>query len=1706
MILRRVMHHFKYLFLTLIILIMSTILLLFNSTKMLQWTANTYGPHYDLGYKQISGTLLTGFKVEELTFKGEVLLDSLKADWNPVSLFYNKLTFTSLEVNGLNVEHIKTVVETLAPGKTKNNDTFAVPFSVTLEELKLRVNPFTESGVEFKDVSLDGKGIVYHDEDIEIADLFLYIDTNVTNIELSGGIQEKHIRVKRFSLLDIDTMAFNDVIKKIVDMRVQEKLVETVEPEIEQYRAGKENFIPKSVSIDSAMVTLKAAEHSQVRLNQGEMRVHSVKADIYKMIEYQPNTVQVGNLSVLIDTNLSKLALDSKLEDETIMVESFSLHEIDALAWTKILGALKKDQTLQHKTLDINKTIESMLPKRLHLKQMDTSLKSLSYDPIFVKSADLNVTDVVLDIANLTTQSGEFNASLVSNFASLTQYGVIQDNHLKSKGHIAAHKALFETYDLPIQESTFNLDISDIKSDRDQVIFDFDIKGERIFQAQKDLFTVEELSFKNRIIYILDEGMLRVENEGNLSTPYVKDILIENKLTMQDGVRSYNGKISSGAFEGLDTNYTRLLENLEFTYHGNANSIDVNMDSGGLNATIISDDFKKGDLTLSIKEDFALQNMFFLPRSIRPSRATLDIHMPLDFTQILPLHANAKITSNLVDMNVTILYDNEYHITAKTIVPQDSLLRELRDELNFDAISPIYIDFTTQKEIVHGNVQSKGMHSKVKFNLVNKDLEGHTVLGGAKFAYSGNLGKRLTVEHSTSSVNNFLKQISTIYLFDPPALDGDAKISMEFTNLKDIKLELNSNTLIYRADNKKEHIFNNTMISLGFSDSILLLNQYHTTFGEQKIFSEKPSLITFKDGNIEIDPLWINNELKVTGKYNLKGQKGEGSVVSDAFKVLHEKSDMTTRVDIRTKTNEGKTDIEGIITILDGNIHHDMEIKRFSPDSDIVDVKEVKKKESTLFMTDLSTSIKVNTDKPLSFKTAKADVKTNADLMIEKTYNNPIGVLGTIKILDGSSYSISNKRFLFKDSTINLLGDPYNPFLDITTMYKTRQSEIMIQVAGNLYNPNITFSSIPYMSRKRILSTILFDVQDDTENISEENMLMMMGDSMSKSLFSNIGGETIKYVFSTIGINIDKLPFIGRSWDANQSKNEFFSFFSADDEPDIPSHRIHFKGQKSLTKKQLQNAMGVDTKSMLAFWKEDKPTIIDRLLPTLERSLQNFYASKGFYNAKFSIDTSETDVVVNIDENEPVKIEDINVNSDYDISNLITFKKGQIFRSKEFVSIKKNIINDLMKDGYCSYDLDSKAYVDKDSHVVIIDFKLKKGNVCTFGDITIKDFNTIDESVILSRIRVKEGEPFSARQIQETYDALYELNVFDHISVRHDRKFYNVVPVEIVGSEIKRPWYFSADVDYTTSNGFRLSTEVKRTNFLGNAKNISLDFTYSRIDKGVEMSYFVPVLFKISDYYFDFTSKIGLSEFKYEGFTEEKTYLEAFLSYNDEKWSINAGLALESIDISPRNYLFSQSVEAGNYSPIYPFLNFNYDARDSKIYPKNGYYFSGSVEYGLPNAEENPYLKYSLQGKAIYTFSNITYSAIAKAGIVDYNDENIPESKLFFAGGFDSNRAYGYRDIGVITSPTSYTIEGGATMANFTLEASYPIDENLYAEVFTDNTLLTKDDYDFSGDIITSAGLGMGYRTPLGQIKLDVGMNVRDPSIFEVNLYIGQSF
>jgi len=203
-----------------------------------------------------------------------------------------------------------------------------------------------------------------------------------------------------------------------------------------------------------------------------------------------------------------------------------------------------------------------------------------------------------------------------------------------------------------------------------------------------------------------------------------------------------------------------------------------------------------------------------------------------------------------------------------------------------------------------------------------------------------------------------------------------------------------------------------------------------------------------------------------------------------------------------------------------------------------------------------------------------------------------------------------------------------------------------------------------------------------------------------------------------------------------------------------------------------------------------------------------------------------------------------------------------------------------------------------------------------------------------------------------------------------------------------------------------------------------------------------------------------------------------------------------------------EAVNEGSFDLLYPYVGFVYDARDSKLNPKYGYYLSAYGEFGLAQDEDSSiYVKTLFEGRMIHTFSDLTLSAVGKVGIVDalYND-GVPESKYFFGGGSNSNRAYGYREIGVIISPTEDSINGASTMFNLSLEANYPMKGDIYGAVFTDNTMLTEESYDFSGEIISSAGVGVRYMTAIGPFKLDVGVNVNDPSQYGIHFQIGQSF
>jgi len=546
---------------------------------------------------------------------------------------------------------------------------------------------------------------------------------------------------------------------------------------------------------------------------------------------------------------------------------------------------------------------------------------------------------------------------------------------------------------------------------------------------------------------------------------------------------------------------------------------------------------------------------------------------------------------------------------------------------------------------------------------------------------------------------------------------------------------------------------------------------------------------------------------------------------------------------------------------------------------------------------------------------------------------------------------------------------------------------------------------------------------------------------------------------------------------------------------------ISFQGNQHVSSSELEHLVGAKRPSSLAIWKEDKAVINSILISKLDETFKLFYKNEGFYEAEVSHTFDKDGVHFFIKENMPIRIQRVLVSSDFDIEEKITLEKGGRFRAKDFTRMKKNIKKSLLLEGYCSPELDTKAYLDLEKYSATINIVLKKSKLCHFGEITIETpSSTMNNDIILSRLLFKKGDVFNVDKIKESYESLYALEAFDQLHMDYRLNFFNDKPVKISFKEVEKHRHSRIGIGYATDLKFQLRYYWEYKNFLGNGRKLVLDALLSKKQKKVENSFFYPYFLSFLDYHLDLENVLGYSEEKdLHDFDEKVLYNRLYLSHKNSRWYNSIGLGIESRDISNDQTFFL----------VYPFMKVVYDRRNSKLNPTEGIYFSHEMEYGLPYSEDSTsYMKYLEELRVIYTLYDTTLSAVGRMGSIQVFNNSMPESKKFFAGGAFSNRAYGYDRIGITTSATEDLDSAGFTLANLSLEANFPIYKDFRAGIFSDNTMISENQgiWEFSNRVISSLGMGFRYMTPIGPFKIDMGVNIKDRSQSAVHFQVGQSF
>src|SRR5205814_1310960 len=93
--------------------------------------------------------------------------------------------------------------------------------------------------------------------------------------------------------------------------------------------------------------------------------------------------------------------------------------------------------------------------------------------------------------------------------------------------------------------------------------------------------------------------------------------------------------------------------------------------------------------------------------------------------------------------------------------------------------------------------------------------------------------------------------------------------------------------------------------------------------------------------------------------------------------------------------------------------------------------------------------------------------------------------------------------------------------------------------------------------------------------------------------------------------------------------------------------------------------------------------------------------------------------------------------------------------------------------------------------------------------------------------------------------------------------------------------------------------------------------------------------------------------------------------------------------------------------------------------------------------------------------------------------------------GIDSVRGYGRRRIGPLVDDKPI---GGRTVVEGYFELRHPITEKVGAAVFIDGGQLSRRSFDFPfGRLRYGAGLGLSYRSPVGPLRVQLGVPFQPP-------------
>ena len=543
--------------------------------------------------------------------------------------------------------------------------------------------------------------------------------------------------------------------------------------------------------------------------------------------------------------------------------------------------------------------------------------------------------------------------------------------------------------------------------------------------------------------------------------------------------------------------------------------------------------------------------------------------------------------------------------------------------------------------------------------------------------------------------------------------------------------------------------------------------------------------------------------------------------------------------------------------------------------------------------------------------------------------------------------------------------------------------------------------------------------------------------------------------------------------------------------------QIEFKGDIDLIagefdRDTLLKICHIEYPPIYKVWKSD-PTFDSKEIDEFVDRVVSYAKSLGYYKVKVNVKTKDDKIILYIRKNRAIKIKSINITQGFE--RFALFKRGKRFKTKEFTQTKKDIVRYLQENGYPTFKMKAKAVVDLDLYRVDITIDIDKGKERYFGELDINNSSKIDNELIKEQIKYEKDELYNVLKLEESYDNIYKLGVFDKIVMKPNFNSGNsTIPINLDLSEGDTK-EITSRLGYDTYEGARGGIEYIDHDFFGNLREFRLGGKLTQKGYKVHTDFYdlkvvAPIISK-----FSFRNELSYQNWRYDGYNEglmieRVTFGKEFIHLNHF-----FGFQVENNKIESDN----GALLSGSYLINSLFYKLVIDKRDSSMDAKNGYYTSLYLEKAMKAlASEMDYLKILSEARYIKEYEPMIFAFKVRFG---WLSQDTPIFKHFFAGGAMSNRGYEYRDLGPHYDGDPI---GGVGLIDTSLEIRDYLTDKFAIVGFLDASTISEDINKFNSHWYRSYGFGLRYLSIIGPLRFDMGF--QDKYNFAIHLGIGQVF